>query len=154
MSQNLRQASDIMRKQSEITCRKVSVEEVDQDDKRSSQPLTDRDKHIMSKIRKLRPLGCRTSLKKMKAFLEEDRGKPHCKVIEDLMLNSFCKGYCKEFLEACRKVFDAEIYIVAKKVLKIGFLPLSEIASILKLKKAQLIMLQNECEVKREGYKE
>ena len=78
----------------------------------------------------------------MKAILEEDRGKPHCKVIEDMMLKSFCKGYCEDFLKACRKVLDAKACIVAKKVLKSGFLSISEVASFLKLNKAQVKKLQ------------
>ena len=133
---------DIMRKQNAITRRKVLEREASFDGNRSSMSRTGRDRYIMSKIRKLRPLGCRTSLKKMKAILEEDRGKPHCKVIEDMMLNSFCKGYCEDFLKACRKVIEAEIYIVAKKVLESGFLSISEVASFLKLNKGQVKKLQ------------
>ena len=131
-----------MRKQNVSTNRKTSEQEGCLDDTQSSKPLSDRDRHIMSKIQKLRPLGCRTSLKKMKSFLEEDRGKPHCKVIEDMMLDSFCKGYCEDFLKACRKVLDAKACIVAKKVLKSGFLSISEVASFLKLNKAQVKKLQ------------
>jgi len=122
-----------MSKQNGIARKKASAREVCQND---------RDRHIMSRIRKLRPLGCRTSLKTVKAILEEDRGKPHCKVIEDMMLDSMCKGYCKGLLEACRVVIDRELYKVAKKVLKSGFLPLSEIASILKLDEVQVKKLQ------------
>lgn len=83
-------------------------------------------------------------MNKMKAILEEDRGKPHCKVVEDIALDAFCKGYCKGFLKDCRKVIDAQLFLLARKVLKIGFLPLSEIAPILKLKKAQVTELQTE----------
>ena len=133
-----------MRRQKAIINRTASEPEKRLDGNRSSQLLTDRDRYIMSEIRKLRPLGCRTSLKKMKALLEGDRGKPHCKVIEDMMLKSFCKGYCEDFLKACRKVLDAKACIVAKKVLKSGFLSISEVASFLKLNKAQVKKLQAE----------
>ena len=60
------------------------------------------------------------------------------------MLKSFCKGYCEDFLKACRKVLDAQIYLVSKKVLKSGFLTISEVASYLKLNKAQVKKLQAE----------
>ena len=122
-----------MSKQNGIPRRNAPAREVCHDD---------RDRHIMSVIRRLRPLGYRTSLKKVKAILEEDRGKPHCKVIEDMMLDSMCKGYCQGLLEACRVVIDRELYKVAKKALKSGFLPLSEIASILKLDEVQVKKLQ------------
>lgn len=133
-----------MRKQIRVASKKKPAKEVCQDDKRLAQPLTDRDRHIMSKIRKLRPIGCRTSLNKMKAILEGDRGKPHCKVVEDIALDAFCKGYCEGFLKDCRKMIDAQLFLLARKVLKIGFLPLSEIVPILKLKKAQVTELQTE----------
>ena len=127
-----------------VATRKRPIKEMCQDGKLSSQPLSDRDQHIMSKLRKLRSIGCGISLKKMKTFLEEDRGKPHCKVVEDIMLNAFCEGYCKGFLKDCKKVLDAQAYLIAKKVLKIGFLSLDDVVSIMKLKKAQIELLQTE----------
>ena len=122
-----------MRTKSGIARRKASDRDVCRDD---------RDRHIMSKILKLRPLGFDKSLQEVRMMLEGDRGKPHCKVIEDMMLDSYCKGYCKGFLKDCRKIVDAQIFLLAKKVLKIGFLPLSEIAPILKLRKTQVKELQ------------
>ena len=80
----------------------------------------------------------------MEALLEGDRGKPHCKVVEDFLLKLYCKEYCEDFLKACRKVLDAKACIVAKKVLKSGFLSISEVASYLKLNKAQVKKLQLE----------
>ena len=127
-----------------VATRKRPIKGMCQDGKLSSQPLSDRDQHIMSKLRKLRSIGCRTSLKKMKTFLEEDRGKPHCKVVEDIKLNAFCEGYCEGFLKDCKKVLDAQAYLIAKKVLKIGFLSLDDVVSIMKLKKAQIELLQTE----------
>jgi hypothetical protein len=41
-------------------------------------------------------------------------------------------------------VIDAQLFLIARKVLKIGFLPLCEIAPILKLKKVQVEQLQGE----------
>ena len=60
------------------------------------------------------------------------------------MLNAFCEGYCKGFLKDCKKVLDAQAYLIAKKVLKIGFLSLDDVVSIMKLKKAQIELLQTE----------
>ena len=131
-----------MRKQNAITNRKPLEQEECLDGNQSSKPLSDRDRYIMSELRKLRPLGCRMSLKKMEALLEGDRGKPHCKVIEDFLLKLYCKEYCEDFLKACRKVLEAKACIVAKKVLKSGFLSISEVASFLKLNKAQVKKLQ------------
>ena len=135
-----------MRKQIGVASKnkKKPRKEMSQNDKRLSQPLSDRDRHIKSKLLKLRSIGCRTSLNKMKSILEEDRGKPHCKVFEDIALNAYCKGYCKGFLRDCKKVLDAQTYLVSKKVLKIGFLSIDEVASIMKLKKAQIEQLQAE----------
>ena len=133
-----------MRKQNAITNRTASEQEECLDGNRLSEPLTDRDRYIMSELRKLRPFGCRTSLKKMKALLEGDRGKPHCKVVEDYLLKLYCKEYCEDFLMACRKVLEAKACIVAKKMLKSGFLSISEVSSCLKLNKGQVKKLQAE----------
>ena len=133
-----------MSKKNGIARRKASDRDVRKDDKLPSRPLTKREKHIMSKISKLRPLGFNKSLHHVKMLLEEDRGKPHCEVIENLMLDSYCKGFCIRFLEDYRKVIDAQLFLMARKVLKIGFLPLCEIAPILKLKKVQVEQLQGE----------
>ena len=133
-----------MRKKNVLARRKVSDRDACKDDKLPSRPLTEREKHIMSEITKLRPLGFKKSLHQIKMLLEKDRGKPHCEVIENLMLNSYCKGYCIGFLKDFRKVIDAELFLMARKVLKIGFLPLCEIAPILKLKKVQVEQLQGE----------
>ncbi len=133
-----------MSKKNGLARRKASDRDVRKDDSLPSRPLTEREKHIMSEITKLRPLGFKESLHHVKMMLEEDSGKPHCEVIENLMLNSYCKGYCKGFLRDYRKVIDAQLFLMARKVLKIGFLPLCEIAPILKLKKVQVEQLQGE----------
>ena len=133
-----------MHKKNGIARKKVLNRDVCQDDGQLGRPLNSRDRHIMSVIQKLRPLGFDESLQEVERLLEEDRGKPHCEVIENLMLNSYCKGYCIGFLRDFRKVIDAQLFLMARKVLKIGFLPLCEIAPILKLKKVQVEQLQGE----------